>query len=401
MKKNINKITSIVLLSTFLISNSVYAKSFSDLSKKGDYQWAYSAVDQLSNKGVFGGYPDGTFKPQRPVSFLEIMQVIKNIKNPSSEELKLARDEFSKITKSNKVPSWAEDAINYALYTNIITEKTLKSAVNRGFIQEGKVVFPDRNSVTVYFGRAFGFSGNGDKSKLKHKDLKSIPESTKGYLAELVDANIYAATGSDGYFNGKKYIRRAEVAVVADKAINYLNANQKPEEKTEDYKTEDLTVGLIEDVKEIKGIVEKIYSNSIKIDGISYGFNKDNIKINDETNLYRGDLESLIGSEVLVKVSNNNINSINILSMKENNKEENNNNSNNEIPINIKARVINSKETNRDDYEISVIVIVSNSEEFVAGSEIVVYSDKDYLENEIVDISGFEINGEIKDLGIK
>ena len=88
--------------------------------------------------------------------------------------------------------------------------------------------------------------------------------------------------------------------------------------------------------------------------------------------------------------------------MKENNREdENNHNSNNEIPINIKARVINSKETNRDDYEISVIVIVSNSEEFVAGSEIVVDSDKDYLENEIVDISGFEINGEIKDLGIK
>lgn len=399
MKKNIRKIASIAVLSTFLISNGVYAKSFKDLSKTGDYQWAYSAVDKLSNKGVFGGYPDATFKPQRPVSFLEIMQVIKNVKNPSKDELKLAREKFSKITKNNKVPSWAEDAVNYSLYKNIITEKTLKSAVSRGFIRDSEVVFPDRNSVTVYFGRAFGFSGSGDKSKLKHKDLNSIPETTKGYLSELVDAKIYSATGSDGYFNGKKYIRRAEVAVVADKALNYLNTHTEVEEKQEDYKSEDLTVGLIEDIKDVKGSIEEVSEDGIKIDGVFYTFNKNTIKIKDETNSYNDDIKSLIGADVTAKVLSNNIESMNILKLKENTKE--NENLEDKSSINIKARVIDSNKTDRDDYEISVEVITSDSQEFSAGSEMVVYSDKDYKKDEIVDISGLEADGEVKDLEIK
>lgn len=63
MLVNANKV------STFSSSGS----SFTDVPKS---HWAYSFISAASNAGYLGGYPDGSFKPENPVSYNEALTMI-------------------------------------------------------------------------------------------------------------------------------------------------------------------------------------------------------------------------------------------------------------------------------------------------------------------------------------
>ena len=419
MNKNLRNFMSIVMIGTVLSTRNVYARDFKDITSNGEYKWAYASVNRLQEKKVFGGYEDGTFRPSRPVSFLETMQIIKNIKNPSDEEIKQARSKFSVVTKKYKIPAWANDAVCYSLNNNTITEATLKSAYNRGFLKEINTVYPDRNSVTVYFGRALGFKGNGDLNLLKHKDKNSISEMTKGYLADLISAGIYSSTGSDGMFNGKKHIRRVEVAVIADKALNYIS---KTEIKDESAKAGDLTAGLSTNITgQINFITLSGEASTIRINGQDYKIYINNVRIKDKTGAYKGDILTLKDANVTASVVNNEvislqINSLNSISESsekgvniitdENNTEDKNVNNadkkeNNlgEKTVNIVGKVVNTSYTGAE-YEIEVYIIASDTAEFTARSNMKVFSKRDYKIGDIVNIKGIQLNDQVKDLHI-
>lgn len=223
MKKKI--ITINLVLAILLAPASLFAKSFKDVKETGNTSWAYKYVDELSNKNILSGYEDGTFKPNNPVSFLETMQIIKALLNPSEDELKLAREANMEIVNSNGVLDWAKDAICYNLYRGTITEKTLTSARERGFLENK--VFPNRNTIAVYFARAFAMEKSKDNSSLNYKDIEKINPITLEYLPSLVNNEIFTSSGSDGKFNGNLAIRRSEIAVITSKSLKYLE-NYKP-----------------------------------------------------------------------------------------------------------------------------------------------------------------------------
>lgn len=240
MKKKI--ITINLVLAILLAPASLFAKSFKDVKETGNTSWAYKYVDELSNKNILSGYEDGTFKSNNPVSFLETMQIIKTLLNPSEEELKLARDANMDIVNSNGVLDWAKDAICFNLYHGTITEKTLTSARERGFLENK--VFPNRNTIAVYFARAFAMEKSKDKSNLNYKDIEKIHPLTLEYLPSLVNNEIFTSTGSDGKFNGNLAIRRSEIAVITSKSLKYLENYKSIVENNIDngVKAEDLIV---------------------------------------------------------------------------------------------------------------------------------------------------------------
>lgn len=54
-----------LFIAFLLLSSVTYANPFSDVPKS---HWAYEAVNKLSEKGLISGYPDGSFKGEKPVS---------------------------------------------------------------------------------------------------------------------------------------------------------------------------------------------------------------------------------------------------------------------------------------------------------------------------------------------
>lgn len=47
-------------------ADNVYGQSFTDVPKE---HWAYGAVETASALGIINGYPDGTFLPEKPVTY--------------------------------------------------------------------------------------------------------------------------------------------------------------------------------------------------------------------------------------------------------------------------------------------------------------------------------------------
>lgn len=259
MKK---KIIAINLVFAILFApTNLFAKSFTDVKENGNISWAYKYVDELSNKNILNGYEDGTFKPNNPVSFLETMQILKTLLNPSEDELKLARESNLELVNSCGVMDWAKDAVCYNIYHGTITEKTLKSARERGFLENK--VYPNRNTIAVYFARAFSLDRNSDKSNLNYKDIKKIHPLTLEYLPSLVEKDIFTNSGSDGKFNGNLAIRRSEISVITSKSLKYLENNRgRIVNNTEkDIKAEDLIVNPEENSKNISENSDSILLN--------------------------------------------------------------------------------------------------------------------------------------------
>ncbi|RVU54800.1 S-layer homology domain-containing protein [Anaerosphaera multitolerans] len=388
--KKFKKIMAVSLIGTVLTVNTVSAKTFSDVTSTGGYQWIYSSLDNLSNRGIFGGYPDGTFKPQRAVSFLEVMQVIKNVKNPSADEIENAKKTYGTIVSKYNVDSWATDALCYNLMNGTITEKTLKAASENGFLKEGNKLYPDRNSVSVYFGRALNLKSDGNVGLLKHNDLDSIPEMTKGYLASLIEAGIFSDTGSDGYFNGKKYISRAEVATIADKTLTYLENNPAAGESTqEEVVSEALSSNYIEE-----GVVEYIgESNSAGTLGLNsknFAFDLEEIKILDEGRVYSGDLSSIKGMEVKATISEGEVVELQLLKKAETEVSDS---------VNLTGKVLSVKKDGAEN-TLTVQVLVSDNLKISVGSTVTIKVNGNYNEDDVLSISGNIENSGLVDVKV-
>ena len=219
MKKT-NKILALSLAVAMLPTFS-FAKQFSDVASTGTYKWAYSAIDELSNKNIIAGFNDGTYKPENLVSLPQTMSLLKGIINPSDDEVTKARNTYGKDLLNLGLDTWAIDAAAVCLQNNVISMGQLKSAKENDQIGPGSKVYPARADIAVFYAKALGLSRNSDISNLKHKDISNLPIERKEYLSALVKAGIFSSTGSNGNFNGNKGIRRAEMAIITKAAYDY------------------------------------------------------------------------------------------------------------------------------------------------------------------------------------
>ena len=226
MKSNNLKRAAVLGLATImLVPSATFAKEFKDVRKDNKYAWAYNAIDVLSDKKVINGHPDGEFKPGDSVSLEELLQLIKQVLNPSADEIKTAKEKYSKTAKDNGVNSWAEDAICLALHRGYLNESALKKAYERGFFKINGREYPSRSDIAIFFARALNLNANGNTTLLRHKDQSTMSDSLRGYLASLIEAGIFTSTGSDGKFEGDRPITRAETAIITKASFDYAARN--------------------------------------------------------------------------------------------------------------------------------------------------------------------------------
>lgn len=269
---NLKKLFIYALTVLLLIPTFATAKTFSDVDQTGGFSWVYKEVSYLADENILDGYPDGTFKPNKPVSFLEVSQIMFKVLKPSSVEVSEALSSYGSVCDKYNVPEWAKSAVAYMLKRSAYTEATLNEAKRLNMIKG--TVYPDRNSVTVYIGRALGFTPEVNDSILLHNDLGSIPEMVRGYLSSLVREKIYSATGSDGFFNGKKFIRRSEMAVISYKTLNYLNTKGASENTATILDRQVEFEGIVEDVKNVS---PSEYVVTLRVTSSNFSYNTDTI----------------------------------------------------------------------------------------------------------------------------
>lgn len=189
------KIYVIFMVILTIISSVVFAKEYSDLSSN---HWAYMPINEMSDKGILSGYPDGTFGPDKSITRAEFAKILVLSLNLND---KVKNSIFSDVSPS----FWGYDYINIA--SNYLS----------GYTDGNVVLFkPDdeavREDVAVAVVMAAGLqNSNYNLNTLdKFSDKNDISENLKKYVAIAVENDLMHGN-TNGTFNPKGKLTRAEV----------------------------------------------------------------------------------------------------------------------------------------------------------------------------------------------
>lgn len=205
-KLRLNTILLSLLLGTTLLTPQIAsAKTFKDV-KKSD--WHYSVVNELSDKGIISGYEDGTFKPQRPVSYAEFLTLLNNA---------IGTKQAPDYTNPKE---WFKPTFTYLQ--------------NKGVIQniQNPNAEISRNEMAKYLSLGLEKLKNqtpNTTAPTNIKDFNAIPNEYKDYVASTVNAGLVKGDEFQN-FNGSKSLTRSETAVII-KGLGGEATPNKPEPK--------------------------------------------------------------------------------------------------------------------------------------------------------------------------
>ena len=244
MKNNKIKAVAVLALAGVMLAQpiSTMAASFSDVRSDN---WAFPHISKLADLRVISGYTDGTFKPKRSVSYLEIMQLLKGIQSPSAQDETRAISKFGQVSDKYKVPGWARSAICCALERGVITEENLKAAFEKGYITNTPKAhqYPSRELIMVYYAKALGIEEKKNITNIAVNDINAIGNTPKaltgdvdikGLYAGIIEAGVFHAKGDDGFFNPQQPLHRDQMATITNLSYDYKNKTKQ----TKDYEGE-------------------------------------------------------------------------------------------------------------------------------------------------------------------
>jgi len=200
--------------------NSDNHKSFTDMTEKS---WAIPFVEHMQSRNVIGGYPDGTFKPNQPVTRAEAVKMTMYELGVTSGESDMP---FNDVTQ---IPEWCKSTLQAALDQNII-----QPSDGQTFNAQQPAT---RAWVALMAARMLGAQEPAqpvDASKLAYKDAAGIPQDLLWCVDYATEMDIFHGY-PDGTFQPNKPITRAEMAAIMCKLDLMMNGE---------------TVGVIEAVDE-------------------------------------------------------------------------------------------------------------------------------------------------------
>lgn len=228
MKNNLKRVFSLVLAImlciTFIPMTTASAKTFKDVPTS---HWAYTYINEMSNQGYISGYPNGTFKPRKNITFLEAMRFAAILTQYDDQALVAARQVWQSKVVALGVPKWAQDNVVKCLAKGVVDMKTLEAAKKNKMFTTDKAV--SRVNLAEYFAKAMGVKSTDPVIALPFKDVKDIPEHLRAHVAGLIDAGVISPQGAGkGYFYPRQAVKREQVARMVYAALQYQAKNTNP-----------------------------------------------------------------------------------------------------------------------------------------------------------------------------
>lgn len=189
--KFFRKVSLILISSTLILTNSVFARSFNDTRD----HWASNSINVITENRIMRGYQDNTFRPDEYMSRAEFYAVVNNL-------AKL--DKTYTVTFSDvKTSDWYYGEVAKGIKAGYLTPTT-------------GPLYPDREisreEVAEILGYMYSLKDNVSATN-EFKDAASINASARGYVGALVEARVLKGY-SNGNFYPKRSMRRSEVAVL-------------------------------------------------------------------------------------------------------------------------------------------------------------------------------------------
>lgn len=183
--------------------------------------WASQTINELSNVGVFNGYPDGTFLPDNPVTREEFAKTV--VAGFNLEMKDITQSTFSDVT----FETWS---LNFV--------ETAKDYLTGYFPPNGQPYFnpegyASREDIAVALVKVAGLENhslsNPDLLETNFSDPESVSPKLRKLMAIAVEMGLIKGY-PDGTVRGQSYVTRAETAELLARALKdaYFQVQGKP-----------------------------------------------------------------------------------------------------------------------------------------------------------------------------
>lgn len=168
--------------------------------------WSKNYVTAMVNRGIFVGYEDGTFKPDRGVTRQEMAVVLVRLLNLESE---LGTVTTTNYTDHDAIAVWARDAVA------LLGEKGIYLGYDDGEFKPERVL--TREEIVALAMRMYGYTDADPTAP--YSDAEKIGDWARKYVGQATNLGIIDGR-DDGLFAPAANVTRAEAAKIL---YNYMN----------------------------------------------------------------------------------------------------------------------------------------------------------------------------------
>ncbi len=218
MKRQFNKAVAVATSAVLLLSSAMPvfgAERAIDRFTDVTGHWAVSDLSSMAERGIMGGYPDNTMRPQQSVTIAESVKLINK-----ALELKGSGD-VSVIKYSDvKKDAWYSGEIAIAIENGYLSK-----------VAPGEKLNPNapatREQLSSMFAQAMDLKAKDLTSLDKFKDSAKISASFKADMAAAVEKGLFGGYEDETIRPSEKVIR-ATMAAVSNRTIleRELESNQ-------------------------------------------------------------------------------------------------------------------------------------------------------------------------------
>jgi len=192
-----------VLPSVSCFSVPVFAENFSDMQG----HFAETAVQKLTEKGFLNGYPDGTFRPDKPITRAEVVTMLSKIG-------------FHFVESESDFKDVQADDWFFQPVTNGAKGGVINGYPNRTFQPNKNMTRFEAISLCSKLVR----SDNYNSIQLPYEDTAQIPSWVNTAVRNLYSANVIGEYPNNR-INGEEVITRGEITSMLAKILETKNWN--------------------------------------------------------------------------------------------------------------------------------------------------------------------------------
>ncbi|MCT7982967.1 DUF1565 domain-containing protein [Laspinema sp. A4] len=166
--------------------------------------WAQAYISALTKKGIIAGFPDGTFKPNEPVTRAQFAAIVTKAFAPAAQRQGMA---FRDVTSS----FWGADAISVAYRGGFL------AGYPEGVFRPNQEIPKVQAIVALVSG--LGLRTNDTASLSRYNDAAQIPDYALTAVAGATENQLVVNYPQIGQFNPNREATRAEVAAFVYQAL--------------------------------------------------------------------------------------------------------------------------------------------------------------------------------------
>lgn len=179
--------------------------------------WANGPIKRMVALGLFAGYDDGTFKPDKNISRVEMIALAMRLADADDED----EEETLSSADENRlkgVPAWARESVRKAAKMNIMS-------LNRFHSQQQAT----RAEACVAIAKAMGLK-KVDTGDIPFADSILIDEDDLGYILAMYRAG-YIKGNPGNMFLPERVITRSEIAAILERILADLEKDNDGEDE--------------------------------------------------------------------------------------------------------------------------------------------------------------------------